>query len=706
MTTFTRTLRTSVLLGSALLAACGGGGSTGIAGGGAPATAVERYAVVTSLHGDTLASYAVEPGSGRMRLVDKHPSINDAVAVALRPGTGQVMAISAIGIVHLYALDDHGELEFIDVEVPGGSSLTDLVIHPSGDYVYVADIDDNGIYQMTFDDNDMLVPMAPDHFVGPDYIDAAFASLVMRRNGRQVYAADLNTDQIARFDVNDDGSLSYVDSIAAGDGPYRLARHPSANYLYAANRFDGSLSQYRILADGSLEALAPPLAVGGQLEGLALDASGRYLYASDLSGDKVWQFRITPAGTVEALTPAAIDVDAEVAPRNLVASPASARIYLSDGNGAGMLVFDIGSNGALVPAAPDRLALDHFATDITFTTGAPLRARPRAAYVINSVDDDISQLLLDVNGTVTGFGDSNPATGASPAAIAAHPSGKYIYVANYNDDTISQFRRSTAPQDVDTLQPIGDAQATDIAPIALAVHPSGNFLYALSGTQNNVTLFSIASNGAISLVDSYQVAHPNPSALTVDPTGRFMWIVNNQNSGMLMLMHIDPTDGTLTADGGATRSAGSNPRAVTVNATGTQLYVAASASNQVRNYSIDGNGVPTYLASVAADTGTLGLLLSQDGAALYAVNAIASNVSQFSVSDNGSLAAMNPASVSSGTGAQGIAQDPSGNHLLVTNSADATVTRFSVNAQGALTAEESVGVGVNPSALVIVGYTE
>lgn len=706
MTSFKHTLRPSLVLASALLTACGGGGGSSVGGSAQPPRAVERYALVTSFNGDTLASYAVEAGTGRMRVVDTRPSILDGVAVLMRPGTHQVLALSAIGIVHQYDLSDRGILSPIDMEMPGGNNLSDLAVHPSGNYVYASDTGDNGIYQMTFDENGMLTPITPQNLAEPDYIGATFTNLVMHRNGKHLYAADLSSDAIAHFAINPDGSLDYVGNVDAGDGPYRMAMHPSANYLYAANRLDGSLSQYRIRANGTLEALAPPLAVGGQLEGVTLDASGRYLYASDLSGDKVWQFRITGNGTVTPLTPDAIAVASDIAPRNLVASPASARLYLSDSSSATMLAFDIGSNGTLTAASPDRLALDSYATDMTFTVGAPLRSSPRAAYVINGSDDDISQFLLDGDGTLSGIGDSNAATGASPSAITAHPSGKYLYVANFSDDTISQFRRSTVPAEIDTLKAIGPAQGTEAEPVALAVHPSGNYLYALSQAQNNVTLFSIASNGAISLVDSYQLAHPNPSALAIDPTGRFLWVVNNQASGMLMLMRIDPTDGTLTADGSATRSAGSNPRAVTVDASGTRLYVVASTSNQVRRYDIDADGVPAYVDAVVADSGMLSMQMSHDGNALYVVNGIAASVSQFNLADDGSLDAMIPATVSSGSGAHGIALDPSGKHLLVSNSAEASVTRFSIGMQGALTVQEQVPVGINPLGVAIVGYTE
>lgn len=715
-----------------VLSACnsgGGGDGPGIADAPAPGedgAPVERYALVTSYSDGTLSSYAVRAGSGLMRLVDKVPSMTQAVTVALRPGHDEVLALSLNGLVSRFQLAADGRFSPMDQTIPGSNNLTDMVVHPSGRWVYITSLEDgaNGIYQLRFDEdnNGELVAMEPDDFVEPDYIASGFVELVVSRDGRHLYAGDLAHNRIVQFDVGEDGAIAYTGHIETGNAPYNLAVHPEQPWLYAANRFDGTLEQYRILPDGGLEPLAEPLSVAQdinvnvQLEGLVIDQSGRFLYVSDLVGDKIWQFQVTEGGALAALAVPSVDVGEEVTPRKLVSSPVSGRIYLSDGGAGAMLAFAIKEGGELEPMTPDRLALDTYPSDMTFSTGAALTHHVRAAYVINGNDGDISQFAMADDGTLSSLGDSNPATGAYPIAIAAHPSARTFYVANFNDGTVSQFRQVTSQQidhDVDELAPIQAAVTVDAKPAALAVHPSGNFLYVVSKQNQSVSVYNLEVNGEIEdnngigaympddpkLVDKEQVDFLNPAALAIDPTGRFLWVVNDHDPGFIVLFRIDTSDGSLTKVDGATESAGKNPKAVAINASGEVVYVAASGDNEIRSYSVAGDGTLTAGQSGFSGQGAVSLLASPSGKVLYVVNQVDSSVLWYGVSDVGLVS-------STGTAPLGIIIDPGESHVLVSNLASANLTRFSVAEDGTLSVEETVATGLAPQGVAISGYTE
>lgn len=658
--------------------------------------------------------------TGLMRLVDRVP-VNQAASVALRPGHDQVVVLSSVGSVDHYQLGADGHLALIVQVPPGGGQLTDLAIHPSGDWAYVSNAEGgaNGIYQLMFDPQDEgeLKAMTPEAFVEPDYGDPAFTSLLLSRDGGHLYAADLAHDRIARFEVGDDGSLAYVDYFDAGDGPYRLARHPDRDYLYAANRFGGTLSQYRVLADGGLESLAEPLEAGqnAQLEGLVMDRGGRFVYASDTANDKVWQFRVTVEGLLEPLATPAVDVEAAVSPRSLVASPASDRVYLTDGGAGAMLAFSFGDDGELAAMSPDRVATDVWPADMVFTTGKPLTTHTRAAYVINGNDDDISQFSFADDGTLTPLGEANPATGDYPVAIAAHPTGDYFYVANANDNTVSQFRRVPSQQlshDVNELTAIRAPISADLDPVALAVHPSGNFLYVVSRQSQTVSAYALERNGEIEdnnglgeyaaddpkLLDQEQVGVPDPVALTIDPTGRFLWVVNDRPTGFIVLFRIDTSDGSLTRIDEASKAAGQNPRAVAVDASGETVYVAASGENQVRSYAVAGDGALTPGATGFSGQGAAALLAAPIHNWFYVINQVDSSVLWF--------ASEADVVSSTGTAPSSIAMDWGERHVLVTNLASGNMTRFNVSDDGALTAGDTVETGVGPLGVAISNYTQ
>src|SRR5690606_9402905 len=547
-----------------------------------------------------------------------------------------------------------------------------------------------------------LAAMEPDNFVGPDYLGAGFVDLSIRRDGSQLYAADLSQDRISRFDEAPDGTLTYVDSIDAGNGPWRLAQHHASRTLYAINRLDGTLSMYRVHTDGSLESLGlADDGLGnvfevGQLEGITLDNSGRFLYVSDRTYDKVWQFAVTEDGTLASLPGYAIDVAGEVSPGNLVASPASDRIYLADVNAGAMLAFDINDDGTLSPTTPSQIAVDGRPTDMVFTTGKALTAHNTAAYVTNAGDDDISQFRMDDEGTQATLGDSNPLTGNNP-------------VANADDNTVSQFRRAASTlgdAEVDELKPIRPAISADLGPADLVVHPAGNFLYVLSGQHQNVTVYNLHANGEIednngigeympddpNIVDTEQTGVLTPSALTIDPSGRFLWVVNDHAPASIIPFAINTMDGSLTKLDAELTVA--YARAIAISADGQALY---TAGNGIEKFLVDDDGTLTSEDTVPG-IGVIHLLMSPTDT-LYAVNEVQQSISWFS-QDAGfdGLAADNIPG--------GLALAPNGQHLLLALKGSAMMTLFSVAGDGSLVASESVAVGNLPTDVAIVGYTE
>ncbi|MEQ9509446.1 MAG: beta-propeller fold lactonase family protein, partial [Alloalcanivorax xenomutans] len=150
---------------------------------------------------------------------------------------------------------------------------------------------------------------------------------------------------------------------------------------------------------------------------------------------------------------------------------------------------------------------------------------------------------------------------------------------------------------------------------------------------------------------------------------------------------------------GATESAGKNPKAVAINASGEVVYVAASGDNEIRSYSVAGDGTLTAGQSGFSGQGAVSLLASPSGKVLYVVNQVDSSVLWYGVSDVGLVS-------STGTAPLGITIDPGESHVLVSNLASANLTRFSVAEDGTLSVEETVATGLAPQGVAISGYTE
>jgi len=140
--------------------------------------------------------------------------------------------------------------------------------------------------------------------------------------------------------------------------------------------------------------------------------------------------------------------------------------------------------------------------------------------------------------------------GAGPRQFVFHPSGKFFYVVNEIQSTITAFTYSAGTlkelQIISTL-PHGFTGTNSAA--SLQVHPSGRFLYASNRGADTITVYSIAAQaGTLTLVESVPAQGRAPGNFALDPSGSWL-IAANQSSDSLVLLRIDPQTGRLTATG-------------------------------------------------------------------------------------------------------------------------------------------------------------
>jgi 6-phosphogluconolactonase (cycloisomerase 2 family) len=88
------------------------------------------------------------------------------------------------------------------------------------------------------------------------------------------------------------------------------------------------------------------------------------------------------------------------------------------------------------------------------------------AYATNfdAVPSTVSQYRVDpTTGALSALTPATVATGASPFSVSVEPSGQYVYVANYNADTVSQYTIGTG----------GVLTAVGSGSVATGSHPNG-----------------------------------------------------------------------------------------------------------------------------------------------------------------------------------------------------------------------------------------
>jgi 6-phosphogluconolactonase len=142
--------------------------------------------------------------------------------------------------------------------------------------------------------------------------------------------------------------------------------------------------------------------------------------------------------------------------------------------------------------------------------------------------------------------------GAGPRHLAFDPSGRFAYVVNELQSTITAFSYDPTRgvfhklDSISTL-PKGFSGASDTAEIK--VHPSGKLLFASNRGHDSIAVFSIdPRTGALTLVDHFPVQGKTPRNFEIDPTGKLLFVAN-QDTNNIVVFRIDTGSGKLTPTG-------------------------------------------------------------------------------------------------------------------------------------------------------------
>lgn len=329
---------------------------------------------------------------------------------------------------------------------------------------------------------------------------------------------------------------------------------PASKGIYAY-RFDAATGQATSL--GLVAETANP-------SFLALHPSRKFLYAaneiSDYQGQK--------SGGVSAF---AIDrKTGKLAFLNQVSSRGAGPCYVTfDKTGKYVLVanYDTGSVAAFPVLKDGRLGEASAVVQHTGHGADPQRQEGPHAHQIELSRDNrfaiVSDLGLDellvyrfdpAKGTLTPnhppFAMVNP--GAGPRHFAFHPSGKFAYVINEMQSTITEFSYHRASGVLRPLQTISTLPKdfkgnNDTAEIE--VHPAGRFLYGSNRGHGSIATFAInPTTGALTTVENVSTQGKTPRNFAIDPTGRYLFAAN-QASNNIVVFRVDPQTGHLTPTG-------------------------------------------------------------------------------------------------------------------------------------------------------------
>jgi 6-phosphogluconolactonase len=334
--------------------------------------------------------------------------------------------------------------------------------------------------------------------------------------------------------------------------------------------------------------------------------------------------------------------------------------------------------------------------------------------------------MYTVNSCTGAFTATSPASVATGYALpqqgaeqmVVDPLGRFAYVANLvsNASDLATISMYTINSTTGVLTPTTPATVpTGFFPQEIAIDPLGRFVYTANSDDSSVSMFTVNQTTGVltpttpATVSTLIPGEPlsDPNFLTVDPTGKFLYVTVSLSDGSAVFMYtINQTTGLLTPNSPATVLTGGIPFQIVVAPSGKFAYVVnnlsgGSMTDGVWQYTLDSaSGVLTQNspAAVAAGNAPTEIAVDPTSRFAYVVNRLDNAVSMFTIDPNtGNLTpnatATNPtATIATGTQPFRIDFDPTGKFVYVTNE-QGPASIYTVNSDGTLAAAGTTANG-------------
>ncbi|HLI04226.1 MAG TPA: beta-propeller fold lactonase family protein [Terracidiphilus sp.] len=363
-----------------------------------------------------------------------------------------------------------------------------------------------------------------------------------------------NYGNIDVFEINSEsGRMRTIPSSpfpSGGRNP--VAAVVSADYgsLFVANQYDNTIAQFTIGTDGKLYPYTTVNTPG--IYPVAMAATKSDLFVADT-------YEPLPTCSTATPCPGALGVFPLTAASNTAPATLGSPAVNASVNGTywplsltGAQASDVVAPTAVAAVTPSG------ANGATYVFASAYDSTANTGYIFG--------FSVGSNGALTPLSGSPYAAGEHPSAIAADPTGTYVYVTDFSKAEVLGFSVAKSGASAGSLAPLtsgnggSNAFAAGNQPVAIVFNPSYPFAYVANSLDSTVTAYSV-SNGKLTAIAEYATGL-QPVAMGIDPsTNRFLFTANflgNNVSGFIS----SPADGTLLVSQDSPYAADAQPVAV------------------------------------------------------------------------------------------------------------------------------------------------
>lgn len=409
---------------------------------------------------------------------------------------------------------------------------------------------------------------------------------------------------------------------ANGTFTFATAIAPGGAYAVSVTTQPSGPAQRCIVTAGSGNAAANVTAVV-----VNCLTTGQFAYTANNGDGTISGYKIDPTSgqlTVIAGSPVA-DGGAASKPAAVSLAPNGKFAFSATNNGTQIYAFTIDpATGVLTPTPHSPF------NNPAFMQGHPypdIAVDPTSHFLyLASLNDNlvVGFSIDQTTGDLSPIGTSFPAGQGAGAIPAFSPNGQFLYVMNQTGNSVSGY---SIDQTSGSLTPIGTGTfPAGPNPTWISFRPDGLFAYVSntnSGNAGSISVYSVDSTGALTPVGNPVPVENGPADLTIDASGTHLY-VPNRGSSSVSVFSIDPTAGTLTPVGAGVVAAGPGPQLLVIDPTGKYAYVSSSYGEDVWGYSIDpttGNLTPVAGSPFSSGAGSRPLFINIDPSGQFAYTA-------------------------------------------------------------------------------------